>query len=523
MLTAAAPLAPTAAVTVRMYKGLLGDCFLLRLRSGGETSSILVDCGVLQGVPGAGDRMRRVAADIVAATGGRLDLVIATHEHFDHLSGFGYAPDVFFGGGLKIGAAWMGWTESPDDPQAQALRARFDKGRTAVAAAAARAATMAGQGVAGAAEVTAGLENFIGPVIEPSEPAAAAPAARGPAPKTTRAILEALKATAGQVAYLEPGRVLRTPGALGLRAYVLGPPRSEARLFKSLPSPGDAKETYLGGDGLSLADHLLAVLDPTGADTPSDGAEAPFPSRYGHKLPPAAPAPVPAPASGSPVAAAPPDPPRPARGAAEAWMGRVYGATDAAWRRIDADWLQGAGALALKLDSNTNNTSLALAFETADGDVLLFAADAQVGNWLSWSDQPYPDPDAPAAAAPATLADLLPRVVLYKVGHHASHNATLDKQGLELMTHPALAAFIPLVEADARRQPGGGWAMPFPALLARLLSRTQGRVMRGDCTAGRDLDGRPTTTDADFLSRAVDSPDGLYVEYALAAPAQAPA
>ena len=34
-----------------------------------------------------------------------------------------------------------------------------------------------------------------------------------------------------------------------------------------------------------------------------------------------------------------------------------------AWRRIDDDWLTAAGPLALQLDSNTNNTSLALAIE----------------------------------------------------------------------------------------------------------------------------------------------------------------
>ena len=45
-------------------------------------------------------------------------------------------------------------------------------------------------------------------------------------------------------------------------------------------------------------------------------------------------------------------------------------------------------ALAMQLDHDTNNTSLVLAFELGPkkegGPVLLFAADAQVGNWLSW-------------------------------------------------------------------------------------------------------------------------------------------
>ena len=64
---------------------------------------------------------------------------------------------------------------------------------------------------------------------------------------------------------------------------------------------------------------------------------------------------------------------------------KEYYAAGAAWRRIDHDWLGYAGALALALDSDTNNTSLVLAFElTSGGDVILFPGDAQVGNWLSW-------------------------------------------------------------------------------------------------------------------------------------------
>ncbi len=43
--------------------------------------------------------------------------------------------------------------------------------------------------------------------------------------------------------------------------------------------------------------------------------------------------------------------------------------------------------LTAKLDDFRNNSSLALAIERiADGSVLLFPADAQEGNWLSWHD-----------------------------------------------------------------------------------------------------------------------------------------
>ena len=92
---------------------------------------------------------------------------------------------------------------------------------------------------------------------------------------------------------------------------------------------------------------------------------------------------------------------------------------DQSWRRIDADWLSGS-QLALHLDSATNNTSLALAIELADGEVLLFPADAQVGNWLSWQTLSWQLPDNSTVTGP----DLLNRTIFYKAGHHGSHNAT---------------------------------------------------------------------------------------------------
>ena len=73
----------------------------------------------------------------------------------------------------------------------------------------------------------------------------------------------------------------------------------------------------------------------------------------------------------------------------------------------NSDWLGASADLALQLDSRTNNTSLVLAFELVDsGHVLLFAADAQVGNWLSWHDLAWTVDDKPV-----TAADLLARTV----------------------------------------------------------------------------------------------------------------
>src|SRR6185312_14301108 len=77
------------------------------------------------------------------------------------------------------------------------------------------------------------------------------------------------------------------------------------------------------------------------------------------------------------------------------------------WRRIDNDWLAAASELALQLDEDTNNTSLALAIDlpAPGGGVLLFPADAQVGNWLSWYTETWADPHRPGTTL--TADDLL--------------------------------------------------------------------------------------------------------------------
>jgi hypothetical protein len=152
-----------------------------------------------------------------------------------------------------------------------------------------------------------------------------------------------------------------------------------------------------------------------------------------------------------------------------------YYRPDEAWRRIDHDWLAATSDLAIALDNDTNNTSLVLAFELGvNGEVLLFPGDAQVGNWLSWEAMEF----NVAGRGKVTAADLLSRCVFYKVGHHASHNATLREKGLERMTHRDLHAMIPV---DAEMAEKKGWGqMPFNPLLARLREKCRGRVIRSD-------------------------------------------
>ena len=180
-----------------------------------------------------------------------------------------------------------------------------------------------------------------------------------------------------------------------------------------------------------------------------------------------------------------------------------------AWRRIDNKWLAEAENLALQLDSLTNNSSLALAIELGSARrVILMAADAQVGNWLSWHEGSWKTTSDTGASVDVTAADLLGRVVLYKVGHHGSHNATLKRKGLELMTSEELVAMIPVDQDFANNVKG--WKMPYPGLLTELTSRTKGRVIRADHGLPAKADVKSGVSQ-NFFDGAKET--ALYVEY----------
>ena len=80
-------------VRVRMYRQGLGDCFLLSLPgAAGREFHVMVDCGVILGTPDAADRLRLVLDDVIRTTGGRVDVLVVTHEHYDHVAAFAAVP-----------------------------------------------------------------------------------------------------------------------------------------------------------------------------------------------------------------------------------------------------------------------------------------------------------------------------------------------------------------------------------------------------------------------------------------------
>src|SRR5215510_5239665 len=87
---------------VRMYRVGFGDFFLLTVPTRTGPAHILIDCGVHAGNIGT---MDDCVQDLVKTTGRKLALVIATHFHADHLSGFASNFDDF--AQFEVGAVWI--------------------------------------------------------------------------------------------------------------------------------------------------------------------------------------------------------------------------------------------------------------------------------------------------------------------------------------------------------------------------------------------------------------------------------
>jgi beta-lactamase superfamily II metal-dependent hydrolase len=109
--------AASGKIRIRMYRVGFGDCFLVSVPNGESYQHILVDCGVhSQGNIGT---MKDCIANIAEETGKKLAVVIATHAHQDHISGFGAFGDQFQE--FEIGEVWMPWLMNPNDKKAKAI------------------------------------------------------------------------------------------------------------------------------------------------------------------------------------------------------------------------------------------------------------------------------------------------------------------------------------------------------------------------------------------------------------------
>lgn len=104
-------------VRVRMYRVGMGDCFLVTFPG---KKHMLVDCGVHSQSKFKG--LSEAVAAIEKETGGKLDVVVATHAHADHISGFGTEEETFQR--FEVGEVWLPWLENLSDPVAKKLHAK---------------------------------------------------------------------------------------------------------------------------------------------------------------------------------------------------------------------------------------------------------------------------------------------------------------------------------------------------------------------------------------------------------------
>ena len=97
------------------HTGSVGDCFLLLFEKAGVTTfSMLIDCG---GYKTKKVLITQAAQDIKnSVVNNTIDLVVVTHEHEDHLSGFNLARTIF--DTLTFKQVWMSWAENKTDPLA---------------------------------------------------------------------------------------------------------------------------------------------------------------------------------------------------------------------------------------------------------------------------------------------------------------------------------------------------------------------------------------------------------------------
>ncbi|WP_133938053.1 ComEC/Rec2 family competence protein [Rhizobium gallicum] len=108
-----------AKIRVRMYNVGFGDCFLLQIPGDPRPKRVVIDCGSLKNkhynIQQISDQL---IADVTDDDGvARIDLLVMSHRHADHISGFANKKWA----AVEVGEVWMPWIESPTDPEAKKL------------------------------------------------------------------------------------------------------------------------------------------------------------------------------------------------------------------------------------------------------------------------------------------------------------------------------------------------------------------------------------------------------------------
>jgi hypothetical protein len=354
------------AIELVAYQVGFGDCFLLRFEYTDGWRHVLIDCGTT-GMPESAERdqMLRIAQDIRDTCGGRLDLVVATHRHADHISGFA-TKDGEGSGDILAALATSAillqpWTEDPaaavdatgplpDDRQGFDNRRKSLKAMQEISAAVvARLRPVAGREVPQALKDRADQLGFIGSDN-----------------MSNLSAVTNLMHMGKERIYAYHGLDVDLSAVLpGVKLHILGPPTVKQSAAIRSQRQRDPDEFWM---------KFNAMLGVAPDGRPFVDGPALFPD---HPTQPYYQLPI-----------------------KTRWFANRV-------EQADADQLL---SMVRALDKAMNNTSLILLFE-AGGKKLLFPGDAQIENWQF-------------ALERKDIRTLLADVDLYKVGHHGSLNAT---------------------------------------------------------------------------------------------------
>jgi hypothetical protein len=389
-MSAATTLKPSK-LTIRAYQVGFGDCFLLTFRypkaakKADQERHVLIDFGST-GMPdgiNAGEQMMKVANDIAERCHGKLHIVVASHRHKDHISGFTTKEDGSGTGdviaGLKPSLVIQPWTEDPATKDPKPLRAAKSKKGGSPR-----------KGIAD--EDSAGSPHYVGSLHQMNMLAGAmqdelmnlkGQALKSELAEQIRFLSEdndlpnrsavANLAGMGRNRYVNYKSKLNLARLLpGVKATVLGPPTLEQHSEISKQKSADKNEFWMLQGAAQAFWQLQAA---TGELVKQSG-------------------------------------PGPRRLFPDADIYQEYAPTTARWFIRQMHHLRGEQLLGLVriLDKAMNNTSVILLFEVG-GKKLLFPGDAQIENWEY-------------ALEKDKETKLLEDVYLYKVGHHGSRNAT---------------------------------------------------------------------------------------------------
>ncbi len=363
------PLAPTH-VTVLAYHVGFGDCFLVRFHYPDRNRHVLIDFGTTcKPVGTQADHMECIAGSISEECERKLDALVVTHRHADHISGFSVSADARNSGciiaGLEPDLVIQPWTEDPCAAATANGQAAASLGATTELN---ERSLRLGRAFVGHLDAVNSFAQRIHELAErPEEMGLDAWSVQN----EVRFLGEVnLKNSSAVQNLLQMGQAARR----GTRYVYFGADSG----FDETVMPG-VKVTVLGPPTLDQAEAIASQAQE----------HSEFWMLVQHMAD--------ALASGSPIS-------------------RCGSACDvpayARWLKARLDRLSEREYLAFvrQLDSVLNNTSVILLFR-AGAAKLLFPGDAQIENWSYALGQPG-------------VKKLLAGVTVYKVGHHGSRNAT---------------------------------------------------------------------------------------------------